>query len=127
MMAAYTGARTTGFASPATGAVEGPIDLAAVLSLTAPGRYPVRVAGASFVSRGVLDGDILIADTAALPRSGRLVIASAGGQILLAELRRQDTGWVLVSGDATRQALRVDPSQDVDIWGHVVGLVRTEV
>ncbi|WP_408834577.1 LexA family protein [Acetobacter vaccinii] len=73
-----------------------------------------------------MDGDILIADTAALPRSGRLVIASAGGQILLAELRRQDTGWVLVSGDATRQALRVDPSQDVDIWGHVVGLVRTE-
>ncbi|WP_168200143.1 hypothetical protein [Acetobacter vaccinii] len=48
MMAAYTGARTTGFASPATGAVEGPIDLAAVLSLTAPGRYPVRVAGASW-------------------------------------------------------------------------------
>ena len=48
-MAAYTGERTTGFASPATGSVEGPIDLAAVLSLTAPGRYPVRVAGASGV------------------------------------------------------------------------------
>ncbi|MFT8467309.1 MAG: S24 family peptidase, partial [Acetobacter syzygii] len=53
MTARYAGDRTTGFASPASDAVEGPIDLSQTLDLKNPSRYPVRVRGATFVTRGI--------------------------------------------------------------------------
>lgn len=123
-MSAYAGDRTTGFASPAADAVEGPIDLSEVLDLRRPSRYPVRVRGLTFVARGILDGDILIADTAGQKVSGQLVIASAAGQVILAELRVRSSRWWLVSGDDGREPIRVDPAQDVDIWATVTGVVR---
>ncbi|WP_395495166.1 hypothetical protein [Acetobacter sp. KSO5] len=82
-MTGYAGDRTTGFASPAADAIEGPIDLSEVLDLRRPSRYPVRVRGATFAARGILDGDVLIADTAGQQASGQLVIACAAGQVLL--------------------------------------------
>ena len=41
----YDGSNTTGFVSPAGDAIEGPIDLAHILDLRRPHRYPVRVSG----------------------------------------------------------------------------------
>jgi DNA polymerase V len=41
----YNGGNTTGFASPAGDNLEGRIDLAAMLDLSRPRRYPVRVEG----------------------------------------------------------------------------------
>lgn len=46
MNARYAGDRTTGFASPASDSVEGPIDLSQTLDMTNPSRYPVHVRGA---------------------------------------------------------------------------------
>lgn len=127
MTTSYAGDRTTGFASPASDVIEGPIDLSEVLSLSKPNRYPVRVSGTSFSSRGVMNGDVLIADTAGVPASGQLVIASASGQIILAELRNDHGRWLLISGNGSSQPLYVDPAKDVEIWGTVTALVRTEV
>ncbi|WP_051543992.1 S24 family peptidase [Acetobacter okinawensis] len=89
MTTRYARDRTTGFASPASNPVEGPIDLSQTLDLTNPSRYPVRVRGATFVARGILDGDILIADTAGPPQAGQLVIAWAAGRALLTELQNR--------------------------------------
>ncbi|EFH09425.1 DUF4113 domain-containing protein [Pseudoroseomonas cervicalis] len=72
----YTGAETTGFVSPAGDSLEGPIDLAQVLDLRRPHRYPVRVLGESLIERGILPGDVLIADAAAEPRPGAVAIVS---------------------------------------------------
>ncbi|WP_180539513.1 hypothetical protein [Acetobacter okinawensis] len=65
MNACYAGDCTTGFASPASDSVEGPIDLSQTLDLTNPSRYPVRVRGATLAIHGILDGGILIANTVA--------------------------------------------------------------
>lgn len=123
-MTGYAGDRTTGFASPASDAIEGPIDLSDVLDLRRPSRYPVRVRGLTFTSRGILDGDVLIADTAGQKASGQLVIACVAGQPILAELRAIKGRWWLVSGDDSREPIRVDTAQDVDIWASVTGVVR---
>lgn len=123
-MSNYAGDRTTGFASPAADAVEGPIDLAHVLDLRRPSRYPVRVYGATFATRGIRDGDILIADTAMQPKSGDLVIASTSGAIVLAELRAEKGHWWLISGNNSSAPIRVAPAHDVDIWAAVTGVVR---
>ena len=42
----YDGGNTTGFASPTSDSLEGPIDLSDVLDLRRPHRYPVRPAPA---------------------------------------------------------------------------------
>ena len=68
----YDGSNTTGFVSPAADALEGPIDLAAMLDLRRPHRYPVRVLGEALRERGILPGDVLIANTAAPPTHGRV-------------------------------------------------------
>lgn len=123
-MSTYAGDRTTGFASPAADAVEGPIDLSEVLDLRRPSRYPVRVRGATFAARGILDGDVLIADTAAQAKGGDLVVASASGTAILAELKAGKGQWWLISGDNSHAPIRVDPAQDVEIWAAVTGVVR---
>ena len=123
-MSTYAGDRTTGFASPAADAVEGPINLSEVLDLRRPSRYPVRVRGATFAARGILDGDVLIVDTAAQAQGGDLVVASASGTAILAELRANKGHWWLISGDNSHTPIRVDPAQDVEIWAAVTGVVR---
>jgi len=74
----YTGDKTTGFQSPATDFVEKVTDLAQILDLRRPGRYPVRVVGQRLSERGILSGDILVADAGADPKPGRICIAMVG-------------------------------------------------
>lgn len=120
----YAGDRTTGFASPAADAVEGPIDLSQILDLRKPSRYPVKVRGATFTARSILDGDVLIVDTAIPAKSGDLVIASNNGAAILAELRAKSGSWWLISGNDSHEPILIDPTQDVDIWATVTGIVR---
>ncbi len=68
-MGQYKGDDTTGFQSPAQDRIEGVVDLAALLDLPRPGRYPVRAKGQALAARGIHDGDILVADAAAEPRA----------------------------------------------------------
>ena len=64
-----------GFQSPAQDRIEHVVDLARVLDLQKPGIYPVRVSGQAFAARGIRDGDILIANTAARPAHGKVAVA----------------------------------------------------
>ena len=68
----YAGDKTTGFQSPATDFVENVTDLAQILDLRRPGRYPVRVVGQRLAARGIQSGDILVADAGADPKPGKI-------------------------------------------------------
>jgi DNA polymerase V len=70
----YRGDETTGFQSPAQDFIEGVVDLAALLDLRKPGRYPVRVKGQELRERGISDGDILVVDAAADPKAGKVCV-----------------------------------------------------
>lgn len=124
-MAGYTGGNTTGFVSPASDSLEGPIDLAGLLDLRRPSRYPVRVAGDALVSRGILPGDILIADAATPRAHGRVAIVMLAGDVLVAQLIYRAGQWWLQSGLAAAPAMPID--DDAEIWAIVTGLVRTRV
>ena len=52
-MTEYDGSNTTGFVSPASGSLEGPIDLPEVLDLRRPNRYPVWVNDDALVERAI--------------------------------------------------------------------------
>lgn len=122
----YDGGDTTGFVSPAGDALEGPIDLAEVLDLRRPSRYPVRVWGEALRGRGILPGDILIADAAAAPATGKVCVAFVHGEVLVATLAfRRGDWWLYPSAD------RQDPvavgGEAAEVWAIVCGLVRTDV
>jgi DNA polymerase V len=120
----YRGGETTGFQSPAQDHIEQVIDLAEILDLRKPGMYPVRVIGQSFRERGILDGDILIANAGADPVAGKVVVAFVQGSVLLATLERRAVGWCLLPA-GKREALPV--SEDAEVWAIVAGLVRVSV
>ncbi|GAA0574812.1 hypothetical protein GCM10009416_11900 [Craurococcus roseus] len=91
----YDGGNTTGFVSPASDSLEGPIDLSEILDLRRPHRYPVRVRGDALVERGIRHGDILIADAAAPPAPRRVVIAMVHGDVLVCQLALKRGSWWL--------------------------------
>lgn len=122
----YDGGNTTGFVSPAGDSLEGPIDLSDVLDLRRPHRYPVRVKGDALIERGIRHGDILIADAAAAPAAGRVVIAMVHGDVLVCQLAwRDDQWWLQPSGPSP--SLPVAAEDDIEVWAVVAGLVRTDV
>ena len=122
----YDGGNTTGFVSPASDSLEGPIDLSEMLDLRRPHRYPVRVKGDALVERGIRHGDILIADAAAAPAAGRVVIAMVHGDVLVCQLGYRDGQWWLrPSGPSP--PLPVIAEDEIEIWAVVAGLVRTDV
>ena len=122
-MGEYKGDETTGFQSPAQDYIEGVVDLAAILDLRRPGRYPVRVKGHALAGRGIRDGDILVADAAAEPKAGKVCVAMVGGYVILATLTRRGARWVLAPGSGPLVTI----ADDVEIWAVVEALVRTRI
>lgn len=122
-MAEYQGDETTGFQSPAQDYIEGVLDLAAILDLRRPGRYPVRVKGHALAARGIQDGDILVADAAAEPKAGKVCVAMVGGDVILATLTRRGEHWVLQPSSGALVTI----TDDVEVWAIVEALVRTRV
>ena len=125
MARAYDGGNTTGFVSPASDSLEGPIDLSEVLDLRRPHRYPVRVKGDALAERGIQHGDILIADAAASPSAGRVVIAMIHGDVLVCQLAYKQGQWWLKPSGTGKAPLPV--ADEAEIWAVVAALVRTEV
>ena len=122
----YDGGNTTGFVSPAGDALEEPIDLSAVLNLDRPNIYPVRVWGEALRERGILPGDILIADAAAAPKSGKVCVAFVHGDVLVATLAFRRGEWWLRPSAEGREPVAVR-GEAAEIWAIVCGLVRTDV
>ena len=121
----YDGGNTTRFVSPAGDSLEGPIDLSEILDLRRPHRYPVRVKGDALAERGIQHGDILIADAAATPAAGRVVIAMIHGDVLVCQLAYRHGQWWLRPSGAGKEPLPV--ADEAEIWAVVAALVRTKI
>ena len=122
-MADYRGDNTTGFQSPAQDYVEPVIDLAARLDLGRPHIYPVRVVGQALSARGIHDGDVLVANAAAHPKSGKVCVAIMNGDVVLATLRKKEGVWWLHPSSLPSQPV----GEDAEIWAVVEALVRFTV
>lgn len=120
---AYKGDETTGFQSPAQDHVEAVPDLADLLELRRPQRYAVRVKGEGLRSRGIHGGDILVVNTDAEPRTGKVCVAFLLGDVVLAVLSEKDGQWWLEPSNHPAQPV----SDDTEVWAMVAALVRTDV
>ena len=97
------------------------------MDLRRPNRYPVRVWGEALRERGIHPGDILIADAAAAPATGKVCVAFVHGEVLVATLAfRRGQWWLRPSTEGRREPVAV-AGADAEIWAIVCGLVRTDV
>lgn len=122
-MADYTGGDTTGFQSPAQDYIDPVVDLAALLDLRRPHIYPVRVVGQALAARGIHHGDVLVANAAADPKSGRVCVAIMSGEVVLATLRRKNGAWWLQPSSSPARPV----GEETEIWAVVEALVRFKV
>jgi DNA polymerase V len=120
---AYDGGNTTGFPSPATIYLEAVIDLAEILDLRRPSRYPVRVVGGSLPSRGIVERDILVVDSGLDRAPERVCVVMTSGEVFLAVLKRTGQHWLLVRADGTEQEI----TDDTEVWGIVTSIVRQAI
>jgi len=114
----YDGSETTGFMSPARDHADGAVDLSEALRLASPSRYPVRVRGGGFASRGILDGDVLVVDAALDPAPGDIVVAVANGETALAVAEKRGGRLRL------RRPDRYLDEDGSEVWAVAVALVR---
>jgi DNA polymerase V len=120
---AYDGGNTTGFPSPATIYLEDVVNLAEILDLRRPSRYPVRVVGGALPARGIAERDILVVDSAIDRASGRVCVAMAAGEVFLAVLKRTGSTWHLLrsTGD------EIEVTGDLEVFGIVTSIVREAI
>lgn len=119
----YRGDDTTGFQSPAQDYVEPVLDLTRVLGLDGPGLYPMRIKGEGLRRRDIRDGDIIVANAAADPKSNKVCVAFLAGEVVLATLHQAANGWAI----RDRSGELVPVTEDVEVWALVKALVRTDV
>ena len=119
----YDGGNTTGFASPATIYLEAVIDLAEILDLRRPSRYPVRVVGGSYPAKGIAERDILVVDAAAERVPDRVAVVMTAGEVFLAVLKRRGASWAVVRADGVEVAI----DGDIEVWGIVTASVRESI
>ena len=85
-----------------------------------------RVWGEALRERGILPGDILIADAAAAPKSGRVCVAFVHGEVLVATLAFRGGEWWLRPSAEGQEPVAVR-GEAAEVWAIVCGLVRTDV
>jgi DNA polymerase V len=86
----------------------------------------VRVWSEALRERGILPGDILIADAAAAPKSGRVCVAFVHGEVLVATLAFRGGEWWLRPSAEGQEPVAVR-GEAAEVWAIVCGLVRTDV
>lgn len=120
-------AGTTGFQSPADDYEQERIDLAKELITTIASVFCMRAQGSSMVEAGIYDGDIIVADRAARPVSGDIVVADVHDLRVLKRLRIAGGQTWLLSEAEGHGNIFVDPDQGVHIVGVVVHSVHRHV
>ena len=114
----------TGFHAAAADRAEGRVDLQVRFVPHPHATFLVRCASEALVSRAILSGDLCIVDRSLESRHGDVVIATAGGEILVRILDHSPGRRPSLVGDPPLHPIAVDPEACVEIWGVVTAVIR---
>jgi len=114
-----------GFPAPGDDLVEAPLDLNDLLIDNPTATFFVRVRGDSMEGARIFDGDILVVDRSITPGDGMIVVAAVYGELVVKRLQIRRGEAALVSEQAGYAPILLADSDDVFVWGVVVGSART--
>lgn len=116
---------SAGFPSPADDYIESVIDLNQELVRHPATTFFVRANGDSMIDAGIQPNATLIVDRMLETKSGDIVIARIGDEMLVKELQIDDEGKVwLMPKNINHQPFQITPDLDFEVWGKVVWAIN---
>lgn len=113
-----------GFPSPATGEINGTLDLNQLCVRHPAATYFVRVRGKSMTGAGIDDGDILVVDRSLTPAHGNIVIAAITGEFTVKRLEQRNGKYWLVPANPDYAPVEISQEEMADIFGVVTFVIR---
>jgi SOS regulatory protein LexA len=87
--------------------------------------FALKIKGDSMIEDGILDGDVVIIQSAQTASTGQTVVAVIEGEATLKKYFKKKGHLELHPANHTMQPIVVEPDQQVSIVGHLVGLMRS--
>jgi DNA polymerase V len=118
-------ANATGFGAAADDYMERGIDLNEQLVRNKPATFFMRVSGDAMVGAGIFNGDVVIVDRSVKAMSGKVVIATLNGEMLIRRLEKTFNKIRLVPETDRLSPIDVDLSgSEFSIWGVVTYVIH---
>ena len=116
---------TAGFPSPADDYLDEFLDLNKKLITNKSATFLARAEGDSMKDAGILSGDILIVDRSIKPVSGKVVVASLNGELIVKRYRMRGGQAFLMSENTKFEPIALGEDHDLVIWGVVIHCIHT--
>lgn len=118
-------ANATGFGAAADDYMERGIDLNEQLIRNKPATFFMRVSGDSMTGAGIFNGDVVIVDRSVKASSGKVVIATLNGEMLIRRLEKNFNKLRLIPETPRLAPIDVDISgAEFSIWGVVTYVIH---
>lgn len=118
-------ANATGFGAAADDYMERGIDLNEQLIRNKPATFFMRVSGDAMTGAGIFNGDVVIVDRSVRAVSGKVVIATLNGEMLIRRLEKNLNKIRLVPETPKLSPIDVDISgAEFAIWGVVTYVIH---
>ncbi len=114
-----------GFPAPGDDLVEAPLDLNDLLIDNPTATFFVRVSGDSMEGAKIFAGDVLVVDRSRAPVDGSIVVAAVYGELVVKRVRKTKAGIALMSEQVGYEPIEIGESEEVFVWGVVIGSART--
>ncbi|HEY4062569.1 MAG TPA: translesion error-prone DNA polymerase V autoproteolytic subunit [Puia sp.] len=119
-------ANATGFGAAADDYMERGIDLNEQLIRNKPATFFMRVSGDAMTGAGIFSGDVVIVDRSVKAASGKVVIATLNGEMLIRRLEKTFNKIRLVPETPKLSPIDVDLSgSEFSIWGVVTYVIHS--
>ncbi|NQU84257.1 MAG: translesion error-prone DNA polymerase V autoproteolytic subunit [Mariniphaga sp.] len=113
-----------GFPSPAEDYSEERLDLNKKLIINPTNTFFVRVKGESMNGDGISNGDLLIVDRSAVPSDNSILVCFIDGEFTLKRIKRSSYNCFLEPSNPGFPLIKVDPENDLRIWGVVTWSIK---
>lgn len=119
-------ANATGFGAAADDYAERGIDLNEELIRNKPATFFFRMNGDAMIDAGIHNGDVLIVDRSLKPASGKVVVASLNGEMLIRRLEKTFNKIRLIPETSRLSPIDIDLSNcEFSIWGVVTYVIHS--
>lgn len=113
-----------GFPSPATGDLNGTLDLNRLCITHPAATYFVRARGDSMVGAGIDDGDILVVDRSLTPTNRRIIIASVNGEFTVKRFEKTASRMRLLPENPAYKPITITPELGAEFFGVVTFIIK---
>lgn len=118
-------ADATGFGAAADDYAERGIDLNEQLIRNKPSTFFMRVRGEAMINAGIHDGDVVIVDRSIKPISGKVIIATLNGEMLIRRFEKAINKVRLIPETKKLAPIDIDPYAEFSVWGVVTYVIHS--